>query len=395
VIGRREFITLLCGAAAAWPFAARAQQAMPVVGILALAALEANAVRLRAFREGLRTAGYVEGQNVKFEYRWAGEDTGRLRELAAELVRDRVAVLVTAGGTASALAAKASNFIALAPRSVGYPRSVAATFDLAITHAVDQCAECEALIAYLAQCAPERISAKLLEGAVESEELCHQALAVLVEMSLVKPDPFADGTPAVMAHRLVQTVARKRSLDKGTAQAATRRLISRLLVEFPSSESAYVSPQSWPICATLVPHVLAHDCLADEERFKVDVVDLMNRAGRYLEGRGSYNQAEQVLRKALAICDTLLERNHPKTADTLSYLGSVLQEQGHLGQAAALIRRAIEIYEVAYGPENAETATALSNLGTVYQDQGEFETARSLYERVPKSAENSRDSAWC
>jgi putative ABC transport system substrate-binding protein len=108
-IGRRDVLGVLGGAAVAWPVGARAQQrALPIVGFLNAASAEAFGPYVSAFRQGLGQAGYVEGQNVAIEFRWARGQYDRLPSLASELVAQRVAVITANGGARVALAAKAA-----------------------------------------------------------------------------------------------------------------------------------------------------------------------------------------------------------------------------------------------------------------------------------------------
>jgi putative ABC transport system substrate-binding protein len=103
---RREFITLLGGAVAAWPATATAQRRTPVIGYLSLATSENGAAGLVRFRLGLREAGYVEGHNVSVEYRWADGQQAHLPQLASDLVRRQVALIIASGGSSVAVAAK-------------------------------------------------------------------------------------------------------------------------------------------------------------------------------------------------------------------------------------------------------------------------------------------------
>jgi tetratricopeptide (TPR) repeat protein len=277
-------------------------------------------------------------------------------------------------------AEKASSLISAAPRGTGYPRSVAATFDLAIAQAVAQCPATEPLMAYVAHCAPERIPMTLVEGAIEDEVERMNALAALAEVSLVKHDPCEDGTPAVTVHRLVQAVARARSEANSSVRDAIERLIARLVAIYPNE--GYKDPRSWPLFAHLTPHLLARRDACSDNVFAGGWPDLLERAGNYFLGRAAYSQAGELLRDALAIREKTLGREHPATATSLNNLGNLLSDEGDFAGARPLYERALAIYEKTLGPEHPHTRTALNNFADLLRKQGNFAGAAALRPRA-------------
>jgi tetratricopeptide (TPR) repeat protein len=305
------------------------------------------------------------------------------------------------GMSFAAYAAKASGLIAAAPRGAPYPRSVAATFDLAIDQAVAQSPAAEVLMAFLAHCAPERIPLTLVDGAIDDEGERREALAALAELSLVKHDPFEDGTPAVTVHRLVQAVARARSERNraglsafirrlihavvparshrnGAARSATTYLIARLAAIYP--EDGYNNPTSWPSCTKLSPHLVAV-CETETANAATTRVDLLNRAGSYFHGRGVYSEARPLLERALAIREKTVGPEDPDTATSLNNLASLLHSQGDLTGARSFYERALAINEKRFG-EGLGTAVSLNNLGGLLHAQGDLAGARALCARA-------------
>jgi putative ABC transport system substrate-binding protein len=121
-VNRREFITLLGSAAAAWPLAARAQQpTMPVIGVLDFGWPETHTNLVTEFHKGLSETGYIEGRNVAIEFRWAQNDNARLADLAADLVRRQVAVIATTAGTPALAARAATTTIPIVFNTAGDP----------------------------------------------------------------------------------------------------------------------------------------------------------------------------------------------------------------------------------------------------------------------------------
>ena len=278
-------------------------------------------------------------------------------------------------------AANASELIGELPRGLAYPRSIAATFDLAIAEAAASCPAADALMAFLAQCAPEPIPMTLVEGAIEDGAQLRKALMALAEVSLLKDDPFEDSGRAVTVHRLVQAAARARSQVRGTAESAINLVLARLYRVYP--DDGYDNPGSWPLCQRLTPHVL----LERRGTFNgvtdtVNAPQLLDQVASYFHGRAMYSDAALLFRRALAMCEDVLGPEHSATRQILNNLGLVLQDMDKPEEATTLLERALAISEKTFGRDHLLTALSLNNLANLRSRTGDPSHARSLHERA-------------
>jgi putative ABC transport system substrate-binding protein len=229
-VKRREFISLIGGAAVAWPLTARGQQsALPVIGFLDRRSPDALADRLRAFRQGLKDTGYVAGENVAIEYRWAENQVDRLPVLAAELARQPLAVIVASGGAAVALRVKA------------------ATTTIPIVFLAAEDPVRLGLVASLARPGGNATGINFLNQEVASKRLrlLHELVPNAVRVALLVNPANASGTETAL--RIVQEAAPTIGLQIQILKASTSREIDAAFSTLvrDRADALFVAPDSF------------------------------------------------------------------------------------------------------------------------------------------------------
>jgi tetratricopeptide (TPR) repeat protein len=319
----------------------------------------------------------------------------------------------------SEYANKIEQFLADKPDGTIYPRSVAATFDVAISSVTDRYPMADDIIAVIGNCAPERIPLALIRGANRSKALMEfearlmrgarprwlpsavwkfvtkiagdltseedvefrHALTALVQVSLIKHDPFENGTPAISAHRVVQAIARTRSTLRGLAHRIIENLVASMRMLYP--DDGLLNTKSWPLCAQLTPHVFElRSSVRERLSNSVFWSDVLNCTGVYLEGRAVFKEARLLLEEALSIRERKLGPEHPAVATSLNNIGVLVESMAKLDEARAVFERSLAIREKILGPNHPHTAITLHNLGRIFRDMGDLAKARHLMERA-------------
>ncbi len=222
------------------------------------------------------------------------------------------------------------------PEDADYPRSVAATIEVATDTAVERCAGAGFMMAILAQTAPERVPRDLLRATMDNVEAADAALAALSAVGLLKDDPFPDGTGAVTLHRLTRLIGGARAAQDGQTASAVAALVQALAARFPLDPGN--NPASWPESAQLTPHLQAlRDAGAASSADATHWAFALEQAAHWLRSQGRFAEAEPLFRAALASREQTLAPDSWDVAASRNSLAGFLLETGRFAEAEPLL----------------------------------------------------------
>ena len=277
--------------------------------------------------------------------------------------------------------------IGKAPRGATYPASVGATFGLAMSRAAEECPAADKLLSFVSVLGPERIPLDLIDQTILDETDRDDAVMALTAVSLIRHDPYPDGTPAITVHRVVQTVARSRLTDE-QAKPIVETAIRRLSEALP--DNGYSEPRTWPRSEKLVPHVLELRRSALHAQIETHALAAMlDAAANALHGQGAFAAAEPVLREAVDIGRRVLGRAHADVGQWLNNLANIYMNTARYEQAEPLYREAIEIGVNTLGREHYRVATRINNLATLLMETGRYREAEELYREAIRTVEKT------
>ena len=277
------------------------------------------------------------------------------------------------------------------PKDADYPRSVYATFGLAIEHAAADCVEAEKLMGILAYFAPDDIPLSLITVKVMSEIARGDAVAALKEASLLEVKNEGDQA-TISVHRLAQTVMRDRLAKQGQAEEASTQALTLVADAFPRGEigPAPDDVRSWPVCAALRPHAIAVLTEAPDGGAPAKETSfLLNQLAFYLVARAEHGEAEPLDTARARNRRTSLGSEHPRVATGLNNLAQVLKDTNPLKDAEPLMRRALAIFEKNEPDKQPNYSIALNNLAAYLNATKGPEEAEPIYRRALQIDEQS------
>jgi tetratricopeptide (TPR) repeat protein len=266
-----------------------------------------------------------------------------------------------------------------------YPASAAVTFALAIDEAVRTAPVAEAVLGLFAWFAPEGIPLLLLDDNIAPGAARAEALAALINVSLVTPAPEGGAGPGVMVHRLVQAVMRNRLAAKGADAASREQAVVCIAEALP--KGTFRNPELWQRCRALLPHLRTMLVRVDPAYATTTFADVLSSADVFLQGSGDAAGAIIFSRRSLDVYKHVLGAEHPYALTSMNNLASCMEALGNAAGALPLLHKALESSERVFGAEHPQTLGSVIHLAYCMKLLGDATGAVPLLRKAIESSE--------